>query len=387
MVRDVLYVSALCSNKLEQRMLMMAPKEVGIQIQKYHRLLATGFLKNNINTYALSYNRTANNIRNYPLNEKEDGIEYQYIKAKTNMMSHAEVILKSFLKSVDFLHKHNDMFVICDVLNLSVSIGAWAAAKLCKREFVGIITDFPEMVIASHKKKSIYWWLIRHCSSYVLLTEEMKKKVDVSKKRCVVLEGHVDYRMNDESHTKAKKWSGINCVYAGGLHKKYGISTLISAFVKSDIPNSVLHIYGDGDYANEIRKMNNKHIVYHGIVSNQDVVAAEQAATLLINPRPTNEEFTKFSFPSKNMEYMASGTPVLTTNLSGMPQEYYPYVYRFFDETVEGMSETLREVLGLPQSTLLAKGDQAKKFVLEKKNNVVQAEKIINMVENVQCGK
>ena len=55
-------------------------------------------------------------------------------------------------------------------------------------------------------------------------------------------------------------------------------------------------------------------------------VAEELKATLLVNPRPTTEEFTIYSFPSKNMEYMASGTPLLTTKLPGMPEEYHQYV-------------------------------------------------------------
>ena len=78
---------------------------------------------------------------------------------------------------------------------------------------------------------------------------------------------------------------------------------------------------------------------------NEEVVSAELEASLLINPRPTHEEFTKYSFPSKNMEYMASGTPVLTTKLPGMPADYYPYVFLVNDESAEGMAKAYRDVL------------------------------------------
>ena len=90
--------------------------------------------------------------------------------------------------------------------------------------------------------------------------------------------------------------------------------------------------------------------------------------------------FAKYSFPSKNMEYMASGTAVLTTNLPGMPKEYLPYVYIFDDETTEGYAKVLRYVLSLPQDELNRKGMEAKTFVMTEKNNIVQAEKLVNMV-------
>ena len=107
----------------------------------------------------------------------------------------------------------------------------------------------------------------------------------------------------------------------------------------------------------------------------------EQEATLLVNPRPTDEEYVKYSFPSKTMEYMASGTPVLTTVLPGMPKEYYPYVYLLEDETAEGIAEKLKQVLSESDENLFEKGREARTFVLETRNNVVQAQKILDMLK------
>lgn len=42
---------------------------------------------------------------------------------------------------------------------------------------------------------------------------------------------------------------------------------------------------------------------------------------------------------------MVSGTPVLTTPLPGMPEEYDQYVYLFDDESTEGMHQTLKLLL------------------------------------------
>ena len=81
------------------------------------------------------------------------------------------------------------------------------------------------------------------------------------------------------------------------------------------------------------------------------------------------------------MEYMVSGTPVLTTVLPGMPKEYYPHVYLLEDESAAGIARKLRQVLSLSDEELFEKGQQARSFVLETRNNVVQAKKILDMIK------
>ena len=101
-------------------------------------------------------------------------------------------------------------------------------------------------------------------------------------------------------------------------------------------------------------------------------------AALLVNPRPTAPEYTKYSFPSKNMEYMASGTPLLTTHLASLPDEYIPYVYLIEDESVEGIAETIKTVLLLDRRELDEKGRKAQQFVFTKKTGKMQANRIVN---------
>ena len=135
-----------------------------------------------------------------------------------------------------------------------------------------------------------------------------------------------------------KKTSPRSVFYDGGVSKQYGLADLVEGFRMADIPNARLEIYGPGDYVPELQKIaeEDSRIIYGGMLMNSEIVEREQQATLLVNPRPTHEEFVKYSFPSKTMEYMASGTPVLTTRLPGMPKEYYPYVSFIDEETADG---------------------------------------------------
>ena len=115
-----------------------------------------------------------------------------------------------------------------------------------------------------------------------------------------------------------------------------------------------------------------------------EIVGKEMEAALLVNPRPTDAEYVKYSFPSKTMEYMASGTPVLTTNLPGMPREYLPYVNLIEEETPQGIANALKKVLAQSDEALMEQGIRARRFVLEQRNNLVQAKKILTMLESTE---
>ena len=83
------------------------------------------------------------------------------------------------------------------------------------------------------------------------------------------------------------------------------------------------------------------------------------------------------------MEYMVSGTAVLTTALPGMPEEYKQHVYLIEDESIEGICNALKEIFCIDEEKVVNKGKQAREFVLLKKNNKIQTEKIIELVESI----
>ncbi|MDY0292929.1 MAG: hypothetical protein RBR02_11415, partial [Desulfuromonadaceae bacterium] len=117
-------------------------------------------------------------------------------------------------------------------------------------------------------------------------------------------------------------------------------------------------------------------------VPNQEVIDAELDASLLVNPRPTEGEYTKYSFPSKTLEYMVSGTPVLTAELPGIPLEYYDYLW-FFEENGSGLERALRYILSKKNTELEKFGEKSRDFALRYKNNISQAAKTIELINRV----
>ena len=187
--------------------------------------------------------------------------------------------------------------------------------------------------------------------------------------------------MINSQNDLSQKYKEKVVIYAGGLYEKYGVKKLIEGFIKLKDKNTALHLYGEGPMVKDIEKYSNldNRIRFGGMVPNEIVVEEQIMATLLVNPRPSNEEFTKYSFPSKNMEYMVSGTPVVTTPLPGMPKEYNKYVYVFQDESEHGICSTLNYILSQSSKTLHDFGGAAKQFVLDEKNNLKQAARIVDL--------
>ena len=122
-------------------------------------------------------------------------------------------------------------------------------------------------------------------------------------------------------------------------------------------------------------------IIYQGVVDNAIILRGEYNSDLLVNPRPINEEYTKYSFPSKLMEYMNTGTAVVTTRLPGVPVDYFDYVYTFDQVSVECYKRTLEQLLKTDASVLEAKGKSAQDYVRNKKNNVIQTQRIIELIQ------
>ena len=117
-----------------------------------------------------------------------------------------------------------------------------------------------------------------------------------------------------------------------------------------------------------------------GTLSQDDVFQRMREVDLLLNPRPTNIELAKYSCPSKTFEYMASGTPVLMTRLPGLPDEYYPYLYFFDTENVEGFARKINEVLHKGCDELQEKGRQAQQFLVENKDAGKQVRRIMRFI-------
>lgn len=220
----------------------------------------------------------------------------------------------------------------------------------------------------------------------VLLTETMAEYLKIEKDKYVVIEG-----ISEESrYTNSNQEASINflkkrIVYTGTLTKKYGVMNLVNSFRLIENDQYELIICGAGEAANEVIDASNSdnRIKYLGLQQPTRIQEIQLNATLLINPRENNEEFTKYSFPSKIMEYMASGRPVLCYKLDGIPSEYDEYLIYFKDNDEQKVADTIVHYAELQEQELSKIGERAKKFVLKNKNPKSQTKKMLQMITKI----
>lgn len=395
----ILYISVLSSERLINDIHKSTGSNPGFAVQKFSRMLVKGLISNGEDVTAFTNPPISSaycNNKWIKLDEEiEDGVKYKYIPfLNFPFLKHICVFIYSFFYVLFWgLKGRKNKAIICDVLSISTCFGSLLASKINRVKSVGLVMDiysqligektFGISAIIKRVAISINKWYSSSFTLYVLLTEAMNEVVNTKQRPYLVMEALCDNTITDNQVAKAIKTEPKTLMYAGGIEEKYGIKMLVEAFKTIPRDDIQLVLYGSGSYVDELIHTIEKdnRIKFFGVVSNYEIVKAELSATLLINPRFSNEDFTKYSFPSKNMEYMVSGTPLLTTKLPGLPEEYNKFVYLFESETIEGYSKAIEIILDKSQNELINFGNKARNFVLQEKNNIQQAKRIINLLK------
>lgn len=393
-MKRILYISALASESRITLEYNHSGKNPGFAVQKFSRLIVKGLLANNIEVRAVSNPPNLVGRKRFvrSANEIEDGVHYKYVPYfNVPIIKHICLFVYVFIYVLFWgMRDRRGKTIICDVLSISICMGALLASKVNGLQSIAVVTDIYGMMVGSSKTSFLSTLAAKLNSKYislfdkyVLLTEQMNEVVNPKGRPHIVMEALCDSSLLRETHMLVPKSHPRTVLYAGGVYERYGLKMLAEGFLKANVPDAILIYFGEGSYVEEYKALCEEHpnLEYRGVVPNEEIMREEQMATLLVNPRFTTEEFTKYSFPSKNMEYMASGTPLLTTKLPGMPKEYYPYVFLFEEETIDGYADAISEALALSESELSTLGESAKQFVLQHKNNIEQARRISNFIK------
>ena len=159
---------------------------------------------------------------------------------------------------------------------------------------------------------------------------------------------------------------------------------LVDAFEGITDPNYRLILCGKGDAEEQILQIAQRdpRIIYKGQLQHDEILRLQAESTVLVNPRQNNEEYTKYSFPSKIMEYLSSGTPVIAYKLDGMPDEYDDYIHYVLDSSEETLTNTLIRVCNMRQDELDDTGRKAQNFVWIEKSAKMQVYKVLDMIKN-----
>jgi glycosyltransferase involved in cell wall biosynthesis len=399
---NVLYISTLCSERLISEMLSLNLGFPNLAAQKFHRLFAQGMALNidlfNVNVLSVpEYQKSINSDKViFKEPETEAGVLYRYVPIiLIPIVKRIVVVIYLFAKIVKWrlTSKYKKNLIIFDILNLSTSIVSLFVSKILRIKSVAIVTDLPSLMYVLQEEKSVLDklsiklqnGLLSITNGYVFLTEAMNETLNQEAKPYCIIEGLSDIQLFSLKNDEVVDTGNKVFHYSGGLYEKFGVKALIDAFMQINRDDIRLHLFGNGELTSYIELCIEKdsRIVFFGYKKNEEVLHDQLNSLVLLNPRFTHEDYTKYSFPSKTMEYMASGIPLLTTRLPGIPKEYFDFVYVFEEENVEGYRRAMERILDIPKIELKVFGDRARNFVLQHKNNKVQAEKFYRTFDNL----
>lgn len=286
-------------------------------------------------------------------------------------------------------------------LHTPLVLSAAILSKWFRIPFYIYIPDLPQYMNVGVKRSRLFNFLKQIDTSLVLhlsdraegvigITRELvQSRASWNCKRTAVLEGiaevgDVSENAQNQRDTDVLRQYGLEkgfLFYAGGLAEPYGVGILIDAVKR--LPGQVhLALCGAGSMGEKVRweASENPRIHYLGSIPPEDVKVLSRNASFLINARIPGDAYLRYSFPSKLLEYMAIGIPVISSRLPGIPEEYYSNLLVLDDVTAEGLAECLQRNMGVNYAFARLTAERAVAFCRQNKLAQQQGKKLIQII-------
>lgn len=343
----ILMICGVYTEKNEKEVFAYSRGYVEQSANIFQRKLINGIEKNNIENKIIS----APLIGAYPMRytkSKFNGFaeksnKYEYVSFNNiwgiRNVSRAQALKKKIKEYLKNETEENFLILVYCPHTPFLEAATYAKSLKPKSKICLVVPDLPQYMNLNEKGRGLYDFFkkfdIRHMEthiakvdSFALLTEPMKDVLRVGDRPYLVVEGIVDDNSDSAIQEKIDSDGIKRIVYTGKMNMKFGIKELVDSFMRIEGNEYRLILCGDGDaraYV-ENKAREDARIEYKGMVTAREAKEHINMADVLVNPRPNNEEYTKYSFPSKNIEYLMTGKPVVAYMLDGMPQHYKEFL-------------------------------------------------------------
>jgi hypothetical protein len=138
-----------------------------------------------------------------------------------------------------------------------------------------------------------------------------------------------------------------NRILFSGTHiESNGVAHLISAWRSARMDGWELHITGYGELTDTLRQMaeNLPGVVFHGLISRQELISLMTSAKICINPHAVSQTPGNV-FAFKIIEYLAAGAHCITTPMGKLEPDLEAGITYMRDNSPETISATLKKVI------------------------------------------
>ena len=171
-------------------------------------------------------------------------------------------------------------------------------------------------------------------------------------------------------------------VSVGSLDDFNGFTELLEAFSLIPGKRFRLRIAGDGPLKGSVCQAaaRDPRIEYCGYLPFDQVLGLYETADVLINMRLTQRIKTEYFFPSKMMEYLGCGVPVITTCTGHVEEEYGDFVFLLKDEGPRGLAHMIEYVASLDPTIRAEKGKAAQQHIRSHSTWEAQGQRIAEFI-------
>jgi len=388
---NILYIGAFCLNSIVRKY-----PSYGLDIYKTSEFIIKGLRqKQGVNLDVI----TAPDVPSYPRLpqiwfKKEYDIQESFLSVGLiNIVGvkQISIIYRLYKEACRIIkQKEGKVYVIIPYMVFHhVCVTSLLKAKF--KEKVIICQTIPDIFFPPKKLSAGYWMnfyaekLAKKSDAFIVFTKEMINYLGIPNENSMVMECIIEERSNVNEAKKDIIRPKLSVLYTGALSDKHGIKKLVEIMNMTQRDDFYLEITGIGPLSNYLAECSQKdrRIKFYGSIPKSEVFNKQNEADILINPRSDNDspKLTKYMFPSKLVEYMLTGNPVVICKMAGIPEDYYEYVFTAKDDTTESLFEKLNEVLNMSKEDRKNKGKQARNFILENKTILVQSSRIVDFLQ------
>lgn len=218
-------------------------------------------------------------------------------------------------------------------------------AKRRNKRSIVIVADYSESVSYNNIPGKLYaklqLWSMRQFDTVVGLSKRVRDKLQ-EEQQFILMEGGIDEELyNAFSYKPHEKGTPITFMYSGLLDRVTGVNLLLEAMKQVKRQDIRLLISGKGELEDSVREAAraDSRICFLGHLPYEEYIRRLQGADVLINPRDMSLPENQNNFPSKIMDYLASGKPIISTKFVGW-EKFKENVF-FCESSTDGLSKCL----------------------------------------------
>ena len=174
---------------------------------------------------------------------------------------------------------------------------------------IGVFIDSPKQISELQPRQVLRWpSLHRHHQAYIGTTSTLLKEYNPMQKPQFEVPCLVDDIEGAKQHDRPYFF------FSGSLDERYGVESMLYAFLQLKLKNFDLLMAGSGPFSNRIEQLSQQHrnIKYVGLLNPTLTRKYQAGAYVNLNPRPLDVTFDQVSIPSKGMGYICRGSPTFT---------------------------------------------------------------------------